>query len=76
MGSAKLARYVGGILGAELHANIRAVPLDVERLWELAQISRKLLPEQTRALYEFIDYHNQGILDVTMAHDELVSAEA
>ncbi len=71
-----VARYVGGILGAELNANIRAVPLDVERLWESAQISRKLHPEQTRALNEIIDHHNQRILDVIMAHDEPVEVDS
>jgi hypothetical protein len=67
-----VARYVGGILGAELNANIQAVPLDVEKLWELAQISRKMRPEQTRALYDFIEDHNHKILDVIMAHDGAV----
>jgi hypothetical protein len=67
-----VARYAGGLLGAELNTNIRAVPLDVEKLWELAQISRKLRPEQTRALYDFIEAHNHKILDVIMAHDETV----
>ena len=69
-----VARYVGGILGAELNANIRAVPLDVERLWELAQISRKLRQEQTRALYDFIEDHNHKILDVVAAYDGAVDA--
>ncbi len=65
-----VARYVGGILGADLNANIRAVPLEVEKLWELAQISRKVRPEQTRALYGFIEDHNHKILDVIMAHGD------
>ncbi len=70
-----VARYVGGILGSELNTNIRAVPLDVERLWELAQISRKTRPEQTRALYDLIEDHNHQILDVIMAHDGAVGAD-
>jgi hypothetical protein len=70
-----VARYTGGILGAELAANIRVVPLDVERLWELAQISRKVRPEQTRALYDFIEVHNRKILDVIMAHGEAVRVD-
>ena len=56
-----VARYAGGILNADLNANIQAVPLDVEKLWELAKISRKVRPEQTHALYDFIDDHNQKI---------------
>jgi hypothetical protein len=70
-----VARYVGGILGAELSANIRAVPLDAEKLWELAQISRKLRPEQARALYDFVEDHNHKILDVIMAHDGEVEVD-
>jgi hypothetical protein len=49
------------------NANIRAVPLDVEKLWELAQISRKPRPEQALALYDFIEDHNHK--DVIMAYD-------
>jgi hypothetical protein len=67
-----VARYVGGVLGPDVKANIRAVHLDVEKLWELAQISRKLKPEQARALYDFIDDHNHKILDAITTHDETV----
>ncbi len=67
-----VARYAGGILGAELNSNIRAVPLDVVGLWELTQISRKERPEQTGALYDFIEDHNRKILDVIMADDDAV----
>lgn len=70
-----VARYAGGLLGAELNASIRAVPLDVEKLWELAQISRKERSEQTRALYDFIEDHNHKILDILMAHDEAVGVD-
>ncbi len=63
-------------LAPELNANIRAVPLDVERLWESAQISRKLHPEQTRALNDIIEHHNQRILEVIMAHDEAVEVDS
>jgi hypothetical protein len=64
-----VARYVGGILGSELNVKIRAVPLDIERLWGLSQISRKLDIEQSRALLEFIEEHNQTILGLVMAHE-------
>ncbi len=67
-----VARYAGGILGAELNSNIRAVPLDVVGLWELTQISRKERPEQNGALYDFIEDHNRKILDVIMADDDAV----
>jgi hypothetical protein len=49
-----VARYAGDVLGPELSANIRAVPLDVEKQLELVQISREEGPEQTRTLYDFI----------------------
>lgn len=65
-----VARYAGGILGAELNTSIRAVLLDVEKLWELTQISRKLRSEQTSALYDFIEDHNHKILDVITGHDD------
>jgi hypothetical protein len=49
--------------------------LDVEKLWELAQISRKLRPEQTRTIYGFIENHNHKILDVIMAHGDKVAVD-
>lgn len=36
----------------------------MEKLWELAQISRKVRPDQTYALYDLIEDHNPRILDV------------
>lgn len=68
-----VARYAGGVLGAEFNASIRSVALDVEKLWELAQVSRK--SEQAGALYDFIEDHNRRILDVIMAHDDAAGAE-
>ncbi len=70
-----VARYAGGVLGAEFNASIRSVPLDVEKLWELAQVSRKSGSEQARALYDFIEDHNRRILDVITAHDDAAGAE-
>jgi hypothetical protein len=66
-----VARYAGGVLGADLNASIRGVPLDVEKLWELAQVSRRSGNEQAGALYDFIEDHNRKIVDVIMAHDDL-----
>jgi hypothetical protein len=43
--------------------------LDIERFWELSQISRKHKAEQLRALAELIEAHNQKILDVIMQKD-------
>jgi hypothetical protein len=65
-----VARYVGGILEPELNANIRAASLDIERLWEVSQIRRKPKNEQLRALADFIEAHNQKILDVIMAQED------
>jgi hypothetical protein len=65
-----VARYVGGILGSDLNAEIRAVSLDIERLWELSQISRKFDVEYLRALVEFLEQHDQKILDLILAHED------
>jgi hypothetical protein len=65
-----VARYVGGILGSELSIKIRAVPLDIEALWGLSQISRKLDVEQSQALLEFLEEHNQKIVDVIMDQED------
>ncbi|CAJ0889563.1 hypothetical protein AMST5_03972 [freshwater sediment metagenome] len=70
-----VARYAGGVLGAEFNASIRSVALDVEKLWELAQVSRTSGNEQAGALYDFIEDHNRRILDVIMAHDGMAEAE-
>ncbi len=64
-----VARFLGGVLGAEFNASVRAVPLDVEKLWELTQVSRKSGAEQAGALYDFIEDHNRKILDLIMAHE-------
>jgi hypothetical protein len=64
-----VARYAGGILGPELNAKIREVPLDVERLWELTRMSMKGEQDGGPALVDFTDDHNQKILDAIVAHE-------
>ena len=65
-----VARYTGGILGPELNKKIRAVPLDVEKLWKLAQIPRKVTQEDTPGLADFAQEHNQKILNVILARED------
>lgn len=65
-----VARYAGGILGPELNTKIRAVPLDVEKLWELAKIPTKAEKEGTSDLVDLIEDHNQRILNVIVAHED------
>ena len=65
-----VARYTGGILGAELNTKIRAVPLDIEKLWELAQIPTNVTPGDTQGLAEFSQRHSQKILNVILAHED------
>jgi hypothetical protein len=65
-----VARYAGGVLGAELNAKIRAVPLDVEKLWELTKLPTKAEPEDRRGLVDFIEDHDQKILNVILAHED------
>jgi hypothetical protein len=65
-----VARYAGGILGSEVNAKIRAVPLDVEKLWELAELSNKLGDVATTQLSDFIEDHNERIVNVIVAHEE------
>jgi len=65
-----VARFTGGILGNEISVKIRGVSLDVERLWELAEISRKAALGETHALSDLIDSHNHKIIDVILAHNE------
>jgi len=65
-----VARFTGGILGNEISAKIRGVSLDIERLWELAEISCKVMSSETHALSDFIDSHNHKIIDVIVVHYE------
>jgi hypothetical protein len=56
-------------LGPEVSAKIRAVPLDVETLWELAERSNKLGDKATTHLSDFIEAHNERIVNVIVAHE-------
>ena len=68
-GKLNVARYAGGILGSDVNARIRAVPFDVERLWELAEFPNKLADGATLQLSDFIDDHNERIVNVIVAHE-------
>ena len=65
-----VARYAGGVVAPELNATIRSIPLDIETLWAMAQAKRKSASEETDALFEFTEDHNQKILSVILAHGE------
>jgi hypothetical protein len=65
-----VARYAGGIVSQKLNAEIRSVPLDIQKLWELAQIEQKNLNDQNEALFEVIELHNQTILDMIVQHED------
>jgi hypothetical protein len=64
-----VARYAGGVVSPKLNAEIRAVPLDMERLWELAQTPRKRTAEESDALFEFVEHHNHKILNIILQHE-------
>jgi hypothetical protein len=64
-----VARYAGGILGPELNTKIRTVPLDLEKLWDLTRFATKAEQERRRELIEFLEDHNQKILDAIVAHE-------
>jgi hypothetical protein len=57
-----VARYAGGVLGPEVGAKIRNVPLDLDALAELTHISRKLRQDEAQALSDFIESHNHKII--------------
>lgn len=65
------ACFTGGILGDDINSDIRAVPLDVARLWDLARASHKNATGEMQALHEFKDDHSQKIVDVIVAHEDL-----
>jgi hypothetical protein len=64
-----VARYAGGVLGPETNAKIRGAALDVGTLWELAQIPRKVTLEDPRALLDFVEAHNQKIVNIILAEE-------
>jgi hypothetical protein len=63
------ARYAGSIVAPEINAEIRSVPLDVEKLWELARTQRQFATDETDALAEFIEQHNHKILNIVIQHE-------
>jgi hypothetical protein len=65
-----VARYTGGVLGTEINAKIRALPLEIQTLWELTQLPRKMRQEESHALAQFIDEHNQKIISVIATHHD------
>jgi hypothetical protein len=65
-----VARYLGGVVAPKLNAEIRSVPFEIEKLWELAQTQRKIASEETDALSEFIERHNHKILNIVIQHED------
>jgi hypothetical protein len=65
-----VARFAGGVVTPKLNAEIRSVPLDIEKLWELARTRRKIATEETDALAEFVEQHNHKILNIVIQHED------
>lgn len=65
-----VARYAGGVVSPKLNAEIRSVPLDIEKLWELARTQQKITTEETDALSEFVEQHNHKILNIVIQHED------
>jgi hypothetical protein len=63
------ARYAGSIVAPEINAKIRSVPLDVEKLWEMARTQRQFATDETDALSEFVEQHNHKILNIIIQHE-------
>jgi hypothetical protein len=65
-----VARYAGGVVTPKLNAEIRSVPLDIVKLWELARTQRKITADEIDALSEFVEQHNHKILNIVIQHED------
>jgi len=65
-----VARYAGGIVSPKLNAEIRAAPIDIEGLWNLARNRSKDANREADTLLEFVEDHNHRILDIIVQHED------
>lgn len=65
-----VARYAGSVVSAELNAQIRSMPLDIEELWALAQANRLNQTDEMEVIYTFSEAHNQKILDIIIQYEK------
>lgn len=63
-----VARFAGSVVAPELNATIRALPVDVEKLWSLARLKGLKTSDEHDALFGFIEQYNHSIIDIVIEH--------
>lgn len=59
-----VARFAGGTVDPSLNSQIKDIPLEIEKLWQLVQSHRSNTENEMDLIYDFTDKHNLKILDI------------